>query len=71
MSEATPKLKLSRLVGHNVLNFDIPYLIRWSIYNGVKVPQECTPFGGRGNGRYLPAMYSTPYGSWVQVITSS
>ena len=53
----TPRVKLSRMVGHNILGFDLPYLIRWSIYNGVEIPKECTPFGGRGNGRYYPDMY--------------
>lgn len=55
--DTIPLVKLSKLVGHNILNFDIPYLIRWSIYNGVQIPQECTPFSGRGMGRYLPDMY--------------
>lgn len=53
----SPKVRLSRLVGHNILGFDLPYLIRWSIYNGVVVPAEATPFGVRGNGKYFPDMY--------------
>ena len=32
------------LVGHNILGFDVPYLIRWSILNKVKVPIYLTPF---------------------------
>lgn len=51
-----PMVKISKFVGHNILNFDLPYLIRWSIYNGVRVPSECTPFS-RGMGRYYPDMY--------------
>lgn len=55
--DTIPAVKLSKLVGHNILSFDLPYLIRWSIYNGVRVPQECTPFSGRGVGRYFPNYY--------------
>lgn len=49
--------KLSKMVGHNILNFDLPYLIRWSIYNGVEIPRCATPFSRNANGRYYPDMY--------------
>ena len=51
------KPDLSRMVGHNILNFDLPYLIRWSIYNGVQIPQSSTPFSRNPNGRYFPDFY--------------
>jgi len=40
-------MMIQRLVGHNIHKFDLPYLIRASIYNKVEVPQYLLPFGGR------------------------
>ena len=34
-------------VGHNILGFDLPYLVRWSIQHGIKIPSQCVPFNGR------------------------
>lgn len=45
-----------RAVGHNIIGFDLPYLIRSSIYNGVKVPSHLTPIGSKG-GKYFPSLF--------------
>lgn len=46
---------MSVLVGHNIKSFDLPFLIRSSVYNGVKIPYQCHPFGSRG--RYYPDFF--------------
>jgi hypothetical protein len=38
-------MTMDRLVGHNIDRFDITYLIRWSVYNGIKVPFNLVPNG--------------------------
>ena len=43
-------MTMDRLVGHNIERFDIPYLIRWSVYNGVKVPFNLVPQNNRFRG---------------------
>jgi hypothetical protein len=48
---------MGRLVGHNIIGFDIPYLMKWSSYNGIKVPSFLTPFG-RGKGRFFPDVFT-------------
>jgi hypothetical protein len=40
-------MSLQRLVGHNIWKFDLPYLIRSSVYNRVKIPPYLLPFGGK------------------------
>jgi hypothetical protein len=47
---------MGKLVGHNIIDFDIRYLMNWSSYNGIKVPSFLTPFG-RGKGRYYPDVF--------------
>lgn len=47
--------KIQRMVGHNIFGFDLPYLIRWSIFNGIQIPTYCTPLAK--GGRYFPDMY--------------
>jgi len=48
---------MGKLVGHNIIGFDIPYLIKWSSYNGIEVPNYLTPLG-RGKGKFYPDVYS-------------
>ena len=43
-------MSMDRLVGHNIERFDIPYLLRWSIYNGVEVPFNLVPSSARFRG---------------------
>ena len=51
-------------VGHNILGFDLPYLVRWSIQNGVKVPSECVPFNGRYPRCFQDTMIIDGAGEW-------
>ena len=43
------------LVGHNIINFDVPYLIRWSMLNEVKVPVYLTHLDNKFNK--LPSIW--------------
>ena len=49
---------MGRLVGHNIIGFDIPYLLQWSSYQGLKVPNFLTPFTKQGRGRFYPDVFS-------------
>lgn len=46
---------MSVIVGHNIKSFDLPFLVRSSVYNGVKIPHQCHPFGARS--RYYPDFF--------------
>lgn len=51
-------MSLTKIVGHNILKFDLPYLIRSSIINGVKVPSYLSPFD-RKRTSYDPIFQDT------------
>jgi hypothetical protein len=44
------------LVGHNIRNFDVPYLIRWSMLNQVKVPVYLSHLANKKFGK-LPTIW--------------
>lgn len=48
---------MGKMVGHNILGFDVPYLMRWSVLQGMKVPNFLTPFSRQGRGRYFPDVW--------------
>ena len=48
---------MGKLVGHNILGFDVPYLMRWSVLNDLRVPSNLTPFSREGRGRYFPDVW--------------
>jgi hypothetical protein len=49
------EMSVSVVAGHNIKGFDLPFLIRSSVYNGVRIPPQCHPFGVRS--RYYPNFY--------------
>jgi hypothetical protein len=49
------EMSVSVVAGHNIKSFDLPFLIRSSVYNGVRIPHQCHPFGLRS--RYYPNFY--------------
>ena len=64
-------MSLQRLVGHNIYKFDLPYLIRASIYNGVKVPPQLIPFGAkfqRFDTYSMDTMHMIGAGEWTYML---